>query len=363
MADRDFLTLIRKFRPRKATNPRDKGYALLGLIFPQRNRTLKADYSLLARDVFRDVAIHIIEQSRSLEILATELNTAKAMSLPSWVPDFSVIASPGRDHYTINLHDRLWPYSLHRLHTGKAEIARVLKPMEQGDAQAGTDSGTVLLQEFSLGDRHVCADNIGLRFHELGVVVDVGPLMDFDNGPDPHVLEECAATIFRNGPEHASSMDIFECFCGNNMSMKRSPREADVWEATAMHMGARFTMPLADIQAGDFFRWVQGMAATGADFLHLERIMDLPRPPDPAINLGWHMDIAGSIYLAMRGRRLFVTPHRIGLGPPDVQKGDVACFLKGSRVLSVLRGQDLSEQELINVPTALVFEKTNWRFH
>lgn len=110
MAKRDFLTLIRKFRPRKATNPRDKVYALLGLIFSQRNRTLKSDYNLLARDVFRDVAIHIIEQSRSLEILATELNTAKAISLPSWVPDFSVIASPSRDHYTINLHDRLWPY-------------------------------------------------------------------------------------------------------------------------------------------------------------------------------------------------------------------------------------------------------------
>ncbi|EKG19727.1 hypothetical protein MPH_02994, partial [Macrophomina phaseolina MS6] len=174
----------------------------------------------------------------------------------------------------------------------------------------------------------------------------------------PHVLEECAATIFRNHPEHESFMDIFECFCGNNMPMKRSPNEADVWGATPMHMGARFTMPLGEIQTEDFFRWMQRIVPTGADFPHLNRIMDLPRPPASAISLGWHLDIAGSVCLAMRGRRSFATAHRIGLGPPVVREGDVACFLKGSRVLSIPHGRGLSAPEFVDVPTYSCSGKT-----
>lgn len=81
-----------------STDPRDRLYAILGLI-PGASESLAAaglpvDYSRSAADVFRQLAVYLITQRRSLDILAAygadqDFRLADGFAnLPSWVPDW-----------------------------------------------------------------------------------------------------------------------------------------------------------------------------------------------------------------------------------------------------------------------------------
>ncbi|KAH7409330.1 heterokaryon incompatibility protein-domain-containing protein [Cadophora sp. MPI-SDFR-AT-0126] len=72
--------LIRQMRPSKATDPRDKIFALLGMALEaegSEDPRLKPDYSKSLEETYRDVSRFLIEHERSLQIL----------SAVCWVPD------------------------------------------------------------------------------------------------------------------------------------------------------------------------------------------------------------------------------------------------------------------------------------
>lgn len=79
----------------KTTEPRDKFYAVLGLIarFPgyQKNILLQPDYSKSVVSVYTDVATEILRGKTcpSLLSLVEDSLFRRMPSLPSWVPDFS----------------------------------------------------------------------------------------------------------------------------------------------------------------------------------------------------------------------------------------------------------------------------------
>ncbi|CAM1503269.1 Fc.00g080450.m01.CDS01 [Cosmosporella sp. VM-42] len=75
-----------------ATDPRDKVFALLGLI-PADRRTdpnLTIDYSLEAGAVFTNLAEHFLNESRNLDWLEAA-STTVVQDCPSWVPDWSYV--------------------------------------------------------------------------------------------------------------------------------------------------------------------------------------------------------------------------------------------------------------------------------
>jgi hypothetical protein len=109
------ITLLRRFRNRKATDPRDKVYALLSLVDPSPDRPpLIPDYSLSEAEVYINASIESIYASNSLSVLSIDVARKYRQDLPSWVPDWE---APGDFSHnerisTISLYDTC---SEHRL--------------------------------------------------------------------------------------------------------------------------------------------------------------------------------------------------------------------------------------------------------
>ena len=102
---RSLLSLLRRFQNRKASDPRDKVYALLSLV--EDGGAIVPDYSLTEVQVFQQAALDSIYDSGSLSILQGDISRKFRQDLPSWVPDWE--ASDYRiDHFRIgstNLYD------------------------------------------------------------------------------------------------------------------------------------------------------------------------------------------------------------------------------------------------------------------
>jgi hypothetical protein len=76
------------FTKRKATDPRDFVYGILGLVGGDTG--IEADYTISVAEVFTRATMHIIQQEQSLAVLLfNELGRDRKNGLPSWVPDWS----------------------------------------------------------------------------------------------------------------------------------------------------------------------------------------------------------------------------------------------------------------------------------
>jgi len=82
--------LIHETRYRRATDPRDKIFSLLGLMGDKMNNLLKPDYKKSVSAVYADVMYHWITQGESLDALCGWQTLRKLDELPSWVPDYSL---------------------------------------------------------------------------------------------------------------------------------------------------------------------------------------------------------------------------------------------------------------------------------
>jgi hypothetical protein len=86
-------SLLRTYRNRQASDPRDKVYALLSL-----TRThIVPDYSLSEVDVFCRATIQCISDSGDLAVLSNDLGRKFREDLPSWVPDWGSPGNPIHD--------------------------------------------------------------------------------------------------------------------------------------------------------------------------------------------------------------------------------------------------------------------------
>jgi hypothetical protein len=82
--------LLRECRYRRATDPRDKIYALLGIMGDPMNYFLEPDYSKPVKEVFANAALHFITQTTSLDPICGQQVSNRRQYLPSWVPDFTL---------------------------------------------------------------------------------------------------------------------------------------------------------------------------------------------------------------------------------------------------------------------------------
>lgn len=87
---RDWLNLTRDFGSRKATNPRDHVYGLLGLANKDYAAKIVPDYAADVIDVYAQSMRAMLEEYRGdLRPLTRHVFNIDTPGLPSWVPDFS----------------------------------------------------------------------------------------------------------------------------------------------------------------------------------------------------------------------------------------------------------------------------------
>ena len=92
------LQQLHDTRLNHATDPRDKVYALIGLLSPEDKSNVLVDYSESVASVYNRTAIAIMRRERSLRALSAvqpvdpeqcRLNGPQLDEMPSWVPDWS----------------------------------------------------------------------------------------------------------------------------------------------------------------------------------------------------------------------------------------------------------------------------------
>ncbi|EMD93890.1 hypothetical protein COCC4DRAFT_191246 [Bipolaris maydis ATCC 48331] len=91
------LELLRLFRDKKASDPKDKVFALLSMVEVVPGREpLVPDYSLSEKEVYLQATLESIYSTKSLSVFSTELGRKFRSDLPSWVPDWG---APGSHTY------------------------------------------------------------------------------------------------------------------------------------------------------------------------------------------------------------------------------------------------------------------------
>ncbi|KAJ8126249.1 hypothetical protein O1611_g7388 [Lasiodiplodia mahajangana] len=130
------LTVLRKFRSRLATDPRDKVFAVLGLIRSwgreksgQAIRGITPDYAIRDDHIFLKTTVLLIRNTRSLAPMAGTLQGNSGISLmPSWVTDWNCPPS-------VNEHIRVGNFQLYdagKLMSGSVTLHRQLILETQG---------------------------------------------------------------------------------------------------------------------------------------------------------------------------------------------------------------------------------------
>jgi hypothetical protein len=89
-----FYRLLEDARSCRSTDPRDKVFALFGLLNNCQDEGLDADYTKTNKAVFTETAEFLINKYKTLDILfAVEPRTKFFGALPSWAPDWNVSLS------------------------------------------------------------------------------------------------------------------------------------------------------------------------------------------------------------------------------------------------------------------------------
>ncbi|KAM0266213.1 hypothetical protein ACHAPA_007215 [Fusarium lateritium] len=90
----DFLAAISLFRIRRCSDPRDRAFGFLGLRLPgvDAKHRLTIDYTMPVPILYRDLAMALIEESQTLDVLSHALHDSgveeRTHGMPSWVPDW-----------------------------------------------------------------------------------------------------------------------------------------------------------------------------------------------------------------------------------------------------------------------------------
>jgi hypothetical protein len=82
---RDLFTVLHSTQEANCSDPRDKLYAILGIV--EDAADVQIDYSMSVRQVYQNWAINRIRRTGTLDILRLCSNYNRSGDLPSWVPD------------------------------------------------------------------------------------------------------------------------------------------------------------------------------------------------------------------------------------------------------------------------------------
>ena len=291
-------SLLFQFRYRKATDPRDKVFGLLGL---QRVRgsshiNIRADYGKDARLVYSELTVEVFRAQSSLAILSVDLSSS-IDGLPSWVPDWSTPSGGG-----------------------------------DGDEQENLAIGRVGMSKL-----YDAAHGFGVPFN-----------FDYDEQSGKLQLDgifcDTVAKVGKAVPLtqelNAMGREILQC-----MDFLNAEYNGGAWYVTGCTLDEAFhRLLIGDIHSNTIMLSPQinhnQRRATASD-VHNAKALLQPVLSNVKFNTHWHCDdavefsILGSM---ISNRRLFITERGyLGLGPADTTLGDRVYVLNGGCSPFVLR--------------------------
>lgn len=314
------LPLLRKFRHRGATDPRDKVFALLGLVkYWGGSEPLVPDYNQRLSVVYLDTTKHLIRGYKSLAVLSGTKTSPKNLlkGCPTWLTDWNYVPPA-------NEADRLSTQHLYR---------------GLGDAAGGVRlHGTTLLEI-----RGICVDRISSTFGSDATMAGPFDSESIDTSVNrakklqsigrrwwDHVVRP-ARTRYEygaSGPAATVGDAFWRTLCADL-----------IYVPSALTEKANFrrTKP-ADVAL--FYKWRNGLdSASEHRRTSIVHGMVIEGVSEEEVEAQKNYEVFHrSVECAARGRRFFLTEGGgMGLGPETCKKGDEVYLLSGSRVPMILR--------------------------
>jgi hypothetical protein len=302
-----FLDCVSGFRFRKATNPRDKIYGLMGLGVGEGTNLVRPDYTLPVERVFEDFVTTFLHRTGNLDILSHLRNEQpQGLVLPTFVPDWSMDLSDLDDR------DRAsWLTRCSILDIYDAAHGRTVKY----EAHPG-----------ALRVRGAVVDTVKtIANRTLDVVQDVrGPASAWNEFLD-EVMQIAGVPPREKDMGLAKRMDFWlMMIAGIAPQLQMLPSNLDDTQPTQ--------------QLSDLWDRVSGLETD----LHegYEKLLRNFNPRTKSENLipdaFYAIDYAFG--MAQGGRKFMITEHgRMGLVARHAKEGDVVAVLTGGRVPMILR--------------------------
>ncbi|GKT55824.1 heterokaryon incompatibility protein [Colletotrichum tofieldiae] len=387
------LWLLRRFRSRKSSEPRDKVFALLQLaqdlkkerVFKHSYVNIKANYDIYTSGLFTTVALEIILQTGLIWMTTVDLLAKTRKDIPSWVPDWSSEnMAPGFDQRRFRLHGEI------PLHFNASRAMFKERPVDRTAL-----TGTTLVPRQHI-ERLVTTDDVStwepvhlrptiyrytkhphasedqqyralvLNGVNCGLVETVSEVILSD-------LSNIGAAIAQTWPSYGMHnvwriyrkpfLDVVAiCLCyslrvssesgGRLHSLEpEEQRRVTVWvkQRYERHFFTTGNQATSDDSPGTYCldtsahpmpfegtpAWTHESRALVDEIDILPKDFDLQKPLE-ADEIQW---IEDTVRTMASGCRLFITERgQVGVGPENMRIGDEVCILEGGLMPYILRG-------------------------
>ncbi|KAJ5538215.1 hypothetical protein N7494_007694 [Penicillium frequentans] len=293
--------LLSQSRQCLATDPRDKVYAILGLL---EGELMRVDYTLSTAEVYRRFTQAVIEKDKSLDLLYHLGVHRNVAGLASWVPDYTSKSEP-----TISQPlNQLFPYD--------------------------NSSERSTYWEFQ-------GFNLVASGHYLDTILEIG--------------EELARDPSTNLGEEKYFAAVFAGWESLATQLERKSLHTFISDVFLETLTADLRLPGSSPLAWPFYAWylVYGtgtlLRADPRFFAIMEALSHCVVRPYTAEDMKEDVD---AFFTEMKdaayGRRFFITENgSMGLAPPSAQRGDQIISLVGGDKPFILRSGDQSRFSLV----------------
>lgn len=360
------LTLLENHRLARATDPRDKIYAFLGIheeLTGNWIHGIASDYRVTTRDAYVEAATRIIQYTSSLDVLGVAgLGNKDVPGLPSWVPDWSARALVSPLSY-------------------KTLDGTYLYNFNAAGVTSCDDPDSVVLKGDLLQLR-------GFAFDEVVRVGDVADLLLRNKETElsitaliPHTLAlvlswfKVSGCLERGTERYPDGQSRIEAFIRtiflddvpDNVILQEAPEVCRIYSNPLRSLRQRWK---GEFERRWFYQtllWstllrLLGHSGVGLFARALRKLEDSVtlsftvrmryNPQGPLDEYEGQDEDAGLriIFTRLRSlyRRLFVTERGyIGLGPQEMQVGDRVYLVRGSRTPLMFRAGDVGQWRLV----------------
>ncbi|KAF2026504.1 hypothetical protein EK21DRAFT_115747 [Setomelanomma holmii] len=311
------LTLLRRFRSRRATDHRDKVFSLLSLVDRWMRIPLKIDYRMTERELYIVTTSQMIEEYRNLSVLCdsrgfrdTDEDTREQRFLPSppptWVPDWSLQSADDRldfgkadrhEHYSAGLPaDHAYIHDNQVLETTGyivGHVASIAHPVLQDTIER--------LKQIILGWERFWTSNTAGISHNTDIFASTvcGGIL---YNPD------LANTVRQNPYTKSGPEDIHKAY--------------QAWTNDTTTQRNRKTAMMGDLIANSY-KEPEGLTQLKNSFYYSARSATIMRSFFTFYPAGMDTGLPG--------------PTHIGLGPDTIRAGDIIYIPHGSRVPLIVR--------------------------